>query len=193
MSVARYFIEKAKLKVLLNDFLAKKFEKAGYVGVDIQETSIATNIYIYLLRADYLSRRRGAFAELARTIRNMFNIESPNINIQVVGIENPALNAKVMAFKICDAIERGVVYRRAIFSAMHRIMAANARGCEIKIAGKLTSQRAKTKRYAVGYILKVGENLDKIVSYGKHQVLLKQGLLGVKVRIVLPEKMKEGE
>ena len=62
-----------------------------------------------------------------------------------------------------------------------------ARGVEIRISGKLTGERAKSVRFYQGYIAKVGNPAETLVSRGYAQALLKLGVLGVKVSIMPPD------
>lgn len=62
-----------------------------------------------------------------------------------------------------------------------------ARGVEIRLSGKLTGERAKSVRFYQGYLAKVGNPAETLVSRGYAQAQLKLGVIGVKVSIMPPD------
>ena len=62
----------------------------------------------------------------------------------------------------------------------------NAKGCEIIVSGKLRGQRAKSMKFRDGYMIKTGQPVRDFVDTAVRHVLLRQGVLGVKVSIMLP-------
>ena len=186
MKAKQVFLERGILKTKLDEFLSKELRRAGYAGVRIVKTALGTRIIIKAARPGLVIGRRGRTARiLTQKIEEMFNIENPQIEIDP--LENPDLNAIVMAKRIGSAIQRGVHFRRAAYSALRRIMNAGAKGAEIIISGKLTSQRAKYQKFRSGIIIKAGEPSFRYMEEGKTQVLLKQGVVGVIVRIMRPD------
>ena len=65
-------------------------------------------------------------------------------------------------------------------------MAHGARGVEVVVAGKVKGGRAKAMKFKEGYILKTGDAKNKCVESSTFHAKLKQGVLGVKVTIMLP-------
>jgi len=66
-------------------------------------------------------------------------------------------------------------------------MDAGARGVEIKISGKVTSQRARTQFFRAGTISKSGSSAQEGVDKGVAQCIQKTGVMGVVVKIMLPD------
>ncbi len=66
-------------------------------------------------------------------------------------------------------------------------MKAGARGVEITIKGKITSQRARTEKFREGFVAKCGEPALLYVDQSTVHVSRKSGVLGVTVKIMLPE------
>ena len=74
-----------------------------------------------------------------------------------------------------------IAYRK-----LQEIMNAGALGCELRLTGKLPSERAKSWRFAEGYLKKAGEpskEIDRAQSTG----LTKSGIIGIKVAIMAPD------
>jgi len=103
-----------------------------------------------------------------------------------VEVENPFLEPNIVASRICDALEKGVRYRKTIRWALKRVMDSGALGVQIKVAGKLSSDRARFVKFTVGYMPSAGDPAVKNVRVATKSVLLPQGLIGVKVKILPP-------
>jgi small subunit ribosomal protein S3e len=66
------------------------------------------------------------------------------------------------------------------------IMEGGAKGCEIIVSGKLRAQRAKVMKFTDGYMIKTGQPVHMFTDKAVRHVLLRQGVLGIKVSIMLP-------
>jgi small subunit ribosomal protein S3 len=91
-----------------------------------------------------------------------------------------------MAERLAYSLDRGRHYRRAAYYILRKVMDAGALGVEISIAGKVTSQRAKTQRFRTGTMAKSGQLSQIGVDKGIAQCITKTGVLGVKVKIMRP-------
>ncbi|RLG86915.1 MAG: 30S ribosomal protein S3, partial [Thermoprotei archaeon] len=131
-----------------------------------------------------IGRRGETVRKLQRVFERFFKIRNPQIT--VTSIENPELNARVMASRIGVALERGIHFRRAAYIALRRIMGAGAIGCEVIISGKLRTERARYEKLSAGKIYKSGEQSLKLVDRAVIHVLLKPGVFGVQVLITRP-------
>merc|ERR1712118_394870 len=59
------------------------------------------------------------------------------------------------------------------------------RGCEVIISGKLRAQRAKVMKFRDGYLISTGEPKRHYISAASRHVMMRQGVLGVRVKIML--------
>ena len=185
VNIKKYFIELGIQRVAVDEYLASKFWRAGYAGVDIVRTPLGTRVIIYAARPGMIIGRRGQnLRKLQVVFEKLFNIENPQIT--VVEVDNPDMNARVVAFNIALALERGVHFRRAGYIALRRVMNAGAIGCEIIISGKLTSERARYEKLKAGKVYKSGEQSLQLIDRAVTHVLLKPGVYGVEVLITKP-------
>ena len=198
VTVKKVFLQQGLQYMELNAFLASRLTRAGYVDVEIFKTPIGTRVVIYAERPAMVIGRRGrVIKELSQILQTKFGLDNPQID--VVEVQNPELNAKIMAMRVASALERGVHFRRAAFVALNRIMEAGALGAEVVVSGKLTSERARTEKFTAGVIYKSGKPREELVDEATIHVLLKPGVYGVKVRIMPPAeppdaiKIKEPE
>jgi small subunit ribosomal protein S3 len=197
MSIVKHFVTESIKRTEIDEFLQRKLERAGYGGVSISKTPLGTHIVIYAMRPGLVIGRGGeTIRELASILEEKFKV--PNPQISVSEIEIPELNAYVVASKVASALQRGVHFRRAGFWALNQVMEAGALGAEIRISGKLRTERARYEKFRAGYLPKCGEPPLKYQQKAVMHVQLKPGIFGVKVRImppdsVFPDKIKIAE
>ncbi|MCD6443670.1 30S ribosomal protein S3 [Candidatus Bathyarchaeota archaeon] len=186
MSTVRdHFIKQAMEKTKLDEFLMNRLRDAGYGGSEISRTPLGTRITIFALRPGLVIGRGGTIIKaLSKELQEKFNV--PNPQIAVADIPVPELNPYIMASRIALAMQRGIHFRRAAFWALERIMRAGALGAEVKISGKLTSERARYEKYRVGYLPKSGDPAMKHVKSAVYHLLMKPGIYGIKVTILPP-------
>mgnify|MGYP001772502527 CR=1 FL=1 len=185
--IKKYFLQKSMTKVMVDEYLAKQFYNAEYAGVEIIKTPIGTRVIIYAGRPALIIGKGGkTIKQLAQVLERYFGLENPQITVTTV--ENPELNARVMAFRLAVALEKGYHFRRAAFITIRRIMNAGALGAEVVVSGKLTSERAKYEKLKEGVVYKTGAYLEKIVDRAVAIAMLKPGVYGVEVIITKPMK-----
>ncbi|GAB6147840.1 30S ribosomal protein S3 [Stetteria hydrogenophila] len=185
--ITRLFIEWGLLDAKIDEYLAQNFYGAGYSRVNISRTGLETRVYIFAERPALIIGRRGSTVKrLQETFQKVFSLENPRIQASIV--EEPELDARVQAFRIARAIEIGYHFRRVAFAALNRIMSSGALGAEIKISGKLTSERARFEKYRAGKVYKAGHNVDVLVDRAVAHALLPKGVIGVEVIIAKPGK-----
>ncbi|MFW9809162.1 MAG: 30S ribosomal protein S3 [Candidatus Thorarchaeota archaeon] len=191
MSAVKYFIEQNSRRLAIDEFLATELNAAGYGGVEIRKMPMKTEVVIHASRPGVVIGRRGAkIRELTYILENEFGIE--NVQIEVSEIENPWLDAAVMASRLARQLERGVRFRRMAYWILRRVMRAGAIGCEIIVKGKLSSRRARYQKFKQGTIAKTGEPADMFVDHANDLAVLKPGVIGIQVRIMRPDAKLPG-
>lgn len=186
MANERKFVTENIRRVLLKEYLMKAVDRAGFGGVEVQRTPMGTRVTLVTERPGIVIGRRGAAIKtLTTAIEKDFKFDNPQVEVQEV--DNPNLNAQIMAEKLAFALERGWHFRRAGHSTVRRVMDSGARGCHVVIAGKLTGERHRTEKFKEGYIKFCGEPKLKFVRQGFAVAKLKPGVIGVKVEIMAPD------
>ena len=186
MSVVKHFITESIKRTEIDEYLQKKLDRAGYGGVNISKTPLGTHIVIYAMRPGIVIGRGGeTIRELAAFLGEKFGVSNPQISVSE--IEVPELNAHVVASRVASALQRGVHFRRAGFWSLNQVMEAGALGCEIVISGKLRTERARFEKFRAGYLIKCGEPSLRYMQKAVAHVQLKQGMFGVRVRILPPD------
>ena len=70
---------------------------------------------------------------------------------------------------------------RACYGVLRFIMESGAKGCEVIVSGKLRAQRAKAMKFKDGYMVSSGNPTRDYIDGAIRHVLLRQGVLGIKV------------
>lgn len=191
MSAVKYFIDLNSRRLRVDEFLARELNSAGYGGVEIRKMPMKTEVVIHASRPGVVIGRRGSkIRELTEILESEFGIE--NVQVEVSEIENPWLNAQVMASRLARQLERGVRFRRMAYWILRRVMRAGALGCEIIVKGKLSSRRARYQKFKQATVAKTGEPADLFVDEADDTAVLKPGVIGVKVRIMRPDAKLPG-
>ncbi len=182
-STIRNFIDRNVERQLVREFLLSKTERAGFGGLDFQRTPEGTKVTLSAERVGMVIGRKGKIInELQRHLQDNFNLENPRL--EVAEIENPALNAQVMASKLASALERGWYFRRAGHSSLMNIMEAGAKGCLVVLSGKLTGSRNRTQKFQKGNIKYCGDTALQFMDVGKAVCVKKLGTIGCTVAIM---------
>lgn len=62
-------------------------------------------------------------------------------------------------------------------------MESGAKGCEVVVSGKLRAARAKSMKFTDGFMIHSGQPARDFVDHAVRHVMLKQGVLGIKVKM----------
>ncbi len=188
MPIYKKILREQIKKWMVKEFLEYRLLRLGYVDSNVVRTPLGTRIVIFAERPSRIIGRRGAIAkELSQLLETKLGVENPQIDVTDISrVEAPELFPRVIALRIANAMARGVRFRRAAFVAMRQIQEAGAKGYEIVISGKLTTERAKFEKYTVGKIYKSGNDSVVNVRRAVLPALLKPGIYGIEVSITSP-------
>ncbi|XP_051854722.1 40S ribosomal protein S3-like [Antechinus flavipes] len=65
-------------------------------------------------------------------------------------------------------------------------MESGTKRSEVVVSSKLRGQRAKSMKFVDSLMIHMGDPVSYYFNTAVHQVLLRQGVLGIKVKIMLP-------
>ena len=183
----RKFIGFKKQELDIKGYIKKDLGKGKLSKLDIEYTPVGEKIIISTSKPGLVIGRRGEkIEELTRILKTKFKLENPHIEIKE--ITAPLFDARIVADDIAMAIERlgNLKFKVVAYKKLQEIMHAGALGCELRLSGKLPSDRAKSWRFAEGYLKKAGET-RKEVDHAQTTALTKLGVIGIKVSIMSPD------
>ncbi len=185
MAVERKFIRDRITKLQVKEWLKEEVRNAGFGGVDIVRTPLGTQVSLFVERPGLVIGKGGRRIRMLQEKLKEFGLDNPQISVDEV--EKPEFNAQLMATLLARALERGWYFRRAGYRFLYRIMEAGAKGCEIQISGKLTSERARTEKFVAGTMVHTGDPAYELVRKGFDIAIKKLGVYGVLVKIIPPD------
>ena len=181
--LVKNFIEQGIKLMQINEYLRSELVRAGFAGVDVQKTPLGVRITLRTSRPGLVIGKGGKrIQEITDVLQDRFGLEMPQIEVEEV--PNPDLNAQIMAERLAYSLDRGRHYRRAGYYILRKIMdSGGALGAEIRISGKVTSQRARCQIFRAGTMTKSGFPSQEGVDKGVAQCIQKSGVLGIVVKI----------
>src|SRR6056297_1590158 len=185
MADEHQFIENGLQRSQIDEFFQEELGRAGYGGMDVAKTPMGTQIVLKAEKPGMVIGKGGEnIRKITTELTERFGMEDPQIDVQEV--DEPDLNARIVADRLANALERGWYFRKAGHTTIDRIMDAGALGAEIVLSGKVTGARSRVEKFNRGYIKHNGEPAEDIVDHGQGVAVLKLGTIGVDVKIIPP-------
>lgn len=181
--INEYFIKQGVKESEMEDFIRKNFPLGDYSRTEIVRTPLGTKILIYTNKPGRIIGRGGKnINDITEAIKARFNLENPQVDVKT--IDNPNLDAKIVAKQIASALERGYNYKKIGNLTVKRVMDSGAIGVEIIISGKVTGSKAMISKIIEGYMKHSGEPSKTLVDKGFEVAKTKPGIIGVRVKIM---------
>merc|ERR1712098_977476 len=123
---------------------------------------------------------------MGSVVQKRFNFPEGTVELYAEKVATRGLCAIAQAESLRYKLIGGLAVRRACYGVLRFIMESGAKGCEVVVSGKLRGQRAKSMKFTDGLMIHSGEPYNDYVDTAVRHVLLRQGVLGIKVKIMLP-------
>jgi len=183
----RKTVQFKKDEFAIREYIKSSLGKGRISKVRIEYTPIGEKIVVSTNKPGMVIGKKGEkIDELTRVLKKRFKLENPHIEIDEV-IKSD-LDAQLIADEIALSLERlgPLKFKVIAYRILQRIMEAGALGVEIRLGGKLPSSRAKSWRFAQGYLKKTGDSA-KVVDRAQSVAQTKPGTVGIKVSILRPD------
>ncbi|MFC1705489.1 30S ribosomal protein S3 [Planctomycetota bacterium] len=180
-----YLVEDQKIR----KHIAKRFRFAGIPKVEIERTANDVTCIIHTAKPGVVIGRKGQKVdELRKELEALTGNKKVNINI--VELNRPELSAQLVAESIAEQLEKRSSFRRTMKKAVDLTMAAGAKGCRVKVGGRLGgAEMARRETQMTGSIPL--STLRAAIDYGFATAVTVYGSIGVKVWIYLDDKRTE--
>merc|ERR1711942_407936 len=181
------FVKDGVFRAELNRFLTNELAEDGYSGVQVRHTPARTEIIILATRTQNVLGEKGRrIRELTSLVQKRFNYPDGSVELYAEKVAQRGLCAIAQAESLRYKLVGGLAVRRACYGVLRFIMESGAKGCEIVVSGKLRGQRAKSMKFVDGLMIHSGDPVNDYIDTAVRHVLLRQGVLGIKVKIMLP-------
>ena len=192
---ARWYANKNDFsKVLANDlkirnYLNDKFKHASVSKIEVERTSKRCEVIVHTSKPGVIIGRGGE--EIEKLKKQLSKLVGEEIQISIVDIKKPDMNAQIVADSIANQITNRASFRMAQKRAIRNAMKAGAKGIKTLVSGRLGgADMARSEGYTEGTIPL--HTLRADVDYATSEADTTFGKIGVKVWIykgeILPTK-----
>ncbi len=166
--------------VKIRKFLSKKLKDAAVSSILIERNATKTDVIINTARPGVVIGHGGD--DIEKLKNELSKLVDENINISIMEIKNPDIDAALVAENIAHQIEGRVSFRVAQKKAIRNAMKAGAKGIKTAVSGRLGgADMARTEGYTEGNIPL--HTLRADVDYAHKEADTTYGKIGVKVWI----------
>ena len=179
--------------VQIRRFLEKRLKDAAVSSILIERNAEKTNVIINTAKPGVVIGHSGD--EIEKLTKELNKLVKENIQISIMEVKNPDIDAALVAENIAHQIENRVSFRVAQKRAKANAMKAGAKGIKTAVSGRLGgADMARTEGYIDGNIPL--HTLRADIDYAHKEADTTYGKIGVKVWIykgeILPEKKNKG-
>ena len=158
--------------------LANELTRANFMNLNAHKT-------IYVVSPERIAGSQLIFRDSTKPM-----VEGKHVDVNVVEVRSPDLNAQLVAENIALQLEKRVAFRRAMKMAIRNTMRLGAKGIKIACSGRLGgAEIAKTEHYHDGTIPL--QTLRADIDYGFWEANTTYGKIGIKVWIYKGEVLNE--
>lgn len=185
ISKKRKFVADGVFYAELNELLTRELAEHGYSGVEVRVTPMKTEVIIRATRTQNVLGTKGRrIRELTSVVQKRFKFAEGTVELYAEKVANRGLCAIAQAESLRYKLLGGLAVRRACYGVLRFIMESGAKGCEVIVSGKLRAQRAKAMKFKDGFMVSSGEPVRQYIDSAVRHVMLRQGVLGIKVKIM---------
>ncbi|MEA4134556.1 MULTISPECIES: 30S ribosomal protein S3 [unclassified Mycoplasma] len=182
-----FLVEDAKIYKFF-DKLVRQYQ-IGKVEVKRNANNKVTVLVHTAKPAAMLGAEGKNIQDLTLALSKFIKNKNLNLNVQVLELKNPDLNAKLLAEMIATKLENRESFRSAQKIAIRNAMRAGAKGIKTAVSGRLNGvDMARTEGYSEGE-MKL-HTLRQDVDYATATARTTYGAIGVKVWVSLGEKLE---
>jgi small subunit ribosomal protein S3 len=168
----------------IRKYIFVRLAKASVSRVIIERTLKLVTITITTARPGIIIGKGGQ--EVDKLKEELRKITNKDIQLNIIEIKRPELDAHLVAASIARQIENRISYKRAIKMAISATMRMNAEGIKIQISGRLNgAEMARNEHYKDGRIPLSTFRAD--IDYALVEAHTTYGRLGIKVWIMKGE------
>jgi len=170
----------------IRKYLHLRIDKGGISRIVIERTLKRITITIHTSRPGIIIGKGGG--EVDRIREELKKLTSKEVQINIIEIRRPELDANIVAETVAKQLESRVNFRRAIKMAIGATMRQQgAEGIKIRVAGRLNgAEMARSEEYKDGRIPLHTFRAD--IDYALKEANTIYGIIGVKVWICKGEK-----
>ena len=174
------FAEKVVEDEKIRTYLKARIHKGGIARIIIERTLKRITVTIHTSRPGIIIGKGGS--EVDRIKEELKKLTSKDVQINIIEIRKPELDAHIVGETVAKQIEARINYRRAIKMSIQSTMRAGAEGIKVRISGRLNgAEMARSEEYKDGRTPLHTFRAD--IDYALVEANTVYGKIGVKVWI----------
>ena len=180
---SRWYADKDYAKNLENDlairkFIEKRLARAAVSRVEIERAGEKIKVTITTARPGVVIGKKGAEIDALR--KDLEKVASGPVNIEVIEVKRPELDAVLIAQSVAEQLEGRVAFRRAMRKAVQSARKSGAQGIRIQCSGRLGgAEMSRREWYREGRVPL--HTLRAKIDYGFSTATTTYGAIGVQV------------
>jgi small subunit ribosomal protein S3 len=164
----------------IRNYLDARIHKGGIARVIIERTLKRVTVTIHTSRPGIIIGKGGQ--EVDRVREELKKLTNKDVQINIVEIRKPELDASIVAESIAKQLEARINYRRAIKMAIQSTIRTGAEGIKVRISGRLNgADMARSEEYKEGRTPLHTFRAD--IDYSLKEAQTVYGKIGIKVWI----------
>ena len=192
-STKRKFINDGVFRAEVNELLQGALADFGFSGIEVNFTKGKTEVRVLVSQFNKLMNPEAKTSikvnELRGLIEQRFGFNrnpEHKFSLFVKRTFHKGIEAQEQAEYLKKRLLMGTPARSAAMNVIRNMLNKGAKGCEVIISGKLRQQRAKSMKYKDGFMIHTGQPKRVFISSAVRHLELRQGIMGIKVKIMLP-------
>jgi small subunit ribosomal protein S3 len=173
-----FLVEDEKIRKFIDNKLNRQPPHAAISSIEIERTREEVKVVLRTARPGLVIGPKGA--EVDKLKASLEDLTNRRVNINIIEIKNPDLDAKLLAESISEQLKRRASFRRTMKQRAEAAMQAGAKGVKIILSGRLGgAEMSRTEAQIIGSIPL--HTLEADVDYGFAASFTTYGAIGVKV------------
>jgi small subunit ribosomal protein S3 len=175
--------------IALRKYLNTRLERAAVSKVEIERAGDKIKVVITTARPGIVIGKKGS--EIDELRKDLETIANGHVNVDVIEIKRPELDAALIAQGVAEQLEGRVAFRRAMRKAVQSARKSGAKGIRIQCSGRLGgAEMSRREWYREGRVPL--HTLRAKIDYGFATAATTMGSIGVKVWVYHGEKLPGG-
>jgi len=164
----------------IREFLKERFAAAAIEKILVERKPDRVVITMYAGRPGVIIGKRGA--EIDALTKTLEGITSTSVKVTIQEVRKPDLSAQLVAENVAEQLLRRGSFRRAMKRAVENAMREGAKGCAVKISGRLGgAEIARVEHDMQGSVPL--NSLNTKIDYGYAVAKTSYGIIGVRTWI----------
>jgi small subunit ribosomal protein S3 len=164
--------------IRIRRYLVERLSNAALSSIEIERKAKALSVDVHTARPGIVIGRKGSEVDKIRD--DLIGICGRDVNINIIEVPVPDLDAMLVARNIADQISGRVAFRRAMKKAVANTMRLGALGIKVQCSGRLGgAEMSRREWYREGRVPL--HTLRADIDYGFSEARTTYGVIGVKV------------